>query len=263
MVNEKSPLLEAKNLRKVFGGLVAVDDVSIGVQEFSLHSIIGPNGAGKTTLFNMISGVLQPTRGNIIFNGQDITHLPVHRIAHLGIGRSFQITNIFSTLPVLENIRLSAQAMGKDNLRLFHSADGFKQYITRAEEVISLVGLDGKEMVPAMSLSHGEKRKLEIGIMLASDPKLLLLDEPTAGMSSEQVPALLEIIKKIRALGNKTIVLVEHRMDMVMSISDRITVMHLGNVLAEGTPQEISNTQSVQDAYLGSLYGKITAKKEA
>ena len=129
MVNEKSPLLEAKNLRKVFGGLVAVDDVSIGVQEFSLHSIIGPNGAGKTTLFNMISGVLQPTRGNIIFNGQDITHLPVHRIAHLGIGRSFQITNIFSTLPVLENIRLSAQAMGKDNLRLFHSADGFNNIL--------------------------------------------------------------------------------------------------------------------------------------
>ncbi|HNZ01299.1 MAG TPA: ABC transporter ATP-binding protein [Anaerolineaceae bacterium] len=256
-------ILEARNLRKVFGGLVAVDDVNIDIQEYSLHSIIGPNGAGKTTLFNMISGVLRPTRGQIIFKGRDITHLPTHQIAHAGIGRSFQITNIFPTLSVLENIRLASQAMGKDSLRLFHLADGLNKYIQKAEEVIALVGLTGKELIPAMSLSHGEKRKLEIGIMLAGDPELLLLDEPTAGMSSEQVPALLEIIQKIRNLGTKTIVLVEHRMDMVMTISDYITVMHLGNVLAEGTPQEISNTQSVQDAYLGALYGHITEKKEA
>ena len=129
--------------------------------------------------------------------------------------------------------------------------------------MIDLVGLNGKETALALNLSHGEKRKLEIAIMLASDPQLLLLDEPTAGMSSEQVPALLDIIQKIRSLGTKTIVLVEHRMDMVMSISDRITVMHLGNVLAEGSPREIANTQSVQDAYLGALYGDITGKKEA
>ncbi|NPV55334.1 MAG: ABC transporter ATP-binding protein [Anaerolineae bacterium] len=263
MESEKKPILEARNLRKEFGGLVAVEDVSISIHEHSLHSIIGPNGAGKTTLFNMISGVLRPTRGDVIFKGRNITHLPVHRIAHEGIGRSFQITNIFPTLTVLENIRLSAQAMGKENLSFFKSADSLKQYVAKAEEIIDLVGLNGKEPTLALNLSHGEKRKLEIAIMLASDPSLLLLDEPTAGMSSEQVPALLEIIKKIRALGTKTIVLVEHRMDMVMSISDRITVMHLGNVLAEGTPYEISNTQSVQDAYLGALYGDITNKKEA
>ena len=260
---EQKPLLEARNLRKEFGGLVAVEDVSISIRENSLHSIIGPNGAGKTTLFNMISGVLRPTKGQVIFKGRDITHLPIHRIAHLGIGRSFQITNIFPNLTVLENIRLSAQALGNDNLRILTSVVHLKKYLQKAEEVITLVGLNGKEQSLALNLSHGEKRKLEIAIMLASDPSLLLLDEPTAGMSSEQVPALLDIIKKIRGLGNKTIVLVEHRMDMVMSISDRITVMHLGNVLAEGTPQQISNTQSVQDAYLGALYGDITKKKEA
>jgi branched-chain amino acid transport system ATP-binding protein len=260
---EQPPLLQAVHLKKIFGGLIAVDDVSIDIREHSLHSIIGPNGAGKTTLFNMISGVLKPTHGRVIFKGQDITSLPTHRIAHQGIGRSFQITNIFPTLTVLESFRLSAQAMGRDNFRIFRPADRFKEYYARAEAIIDLVGLNGKEYAPALSLSHGEKRKLEIGIMLASDPELLLLDEPTAGMSSEQVPALLMIIEKIRELGSKTIILVEHRMDMVMSISDRITVMHLGNVLAEGTPQEIANTQSVQDAYLGALYGKITEKKEA
>lgn len=260
---DQQPLLEAKNLRKVFGGLVAVDDVSIDIHKHSLHSIIGPNGAGKTTLFNMISGAMRPTRGRVFFKGEEITNVPTHRIAHAGIGRSFQITNIFPTLTVLESIRLSGQAMGKDNLRFFHNADHLTRYVEKAEEVIELVGLNKKEHALAMSLSHGEKRKLEIGIMLASDPELLLLDEPTAGMSSEQVPALLEIIQKIRDIGNKTIVLVEHRMDMVMSISDRISVMHLGNLLAEGTPREIANTQSVQDAYLGALYGKITEKKEA
>ncbi|MBI9050532.1 MAG: ABC transporter ATP-binding protein [Anaerolineaceae bacterium] len=263
MESEKQPLLEAQQLRKVFGGLVAVDDVSVEIQRHTLHSIIGPNGAGKTTLFNMISGVMRPTRGHVIFKGQEITHLPTHQIAHLGIGRSFQITNIFPTLSVLESMRLSAQAMGKDNFRLFQDVDHFKRYLNQAEEIIDLVGLHGKEDASAASLSHGEKRKLEIGIMLASSPELLLLDEPTAGMSSEQVPDLLEIIRKIREMGNKTIVLVEHRMDMVMSISDRITVMHLGNVLAEGNPKEIANTQSVQDAYLGALYGELTEKSEA
>jgi branched-chain amino acid transport system ATP-binding protein len=262
MVPETIPLLQTRNLRKEFGGLVAVDDVSISIEEHTTHSIIGPNGAGKTTLFNMISGVLRPTRGAVIFKGKNITHLPVHRIVHEGIGRSYQITNIFPSLTVVENIRLAAQAMGKHSLNFFHSAENFPQYFARAGEVIDLVDLNGKENALALNLSHGEKRKLEIAIMLASDPELLLLDEPTAGMSSEQVPALLDIIKKIRELGTKTIVLVEHRMDMVMSISDRITVMHLGNVLAEGTPREISNTQSVQDAYLGALYGDITGNKE-
>ncbi len=263
MNSDREIILEAKNLRKEFGGLVAVEDVSVQIQARTLHSIIGPNGAGKTTLFNLLSGVLKPTRGFVYFKGQDITHLPPHRIAHLGIGRSFQITNIFPNLTVLENIRLASQALGSDNFRLLKSSSDFQKYIDKAQQVIERVGLKGREADLARNLAHGEKRKLELGIMLAADPQVLLLDEPTAGMSSEQVPALLEIIHSIMNLGDKTIVLVEHRMDMVMSISDRITVMHLGNLLAEGTPQEIASNQTVQSAYLGDLYGDLTESMEA
>ena len=254
-------ILETRNLRKEFGGLVAVDDVSIQIHERTLHSIIGPNGAGKTTLFNLLSGTLPPTAGQVFFQGQDITRLPPHRIAHLGIGRSFQITNIFPNLTVLENIRLAAQAMGGDNFKLFQDASGFVRYLDTATAVASRVGLEGRELYLASALPHGDKRKLELGIMLASNPKVLLLDEPTAGMSSEQVPALLDIIHSIMALGDKTVVLVEHRMDMVMSISDHVTVMHQGRVLAEGAPQEIAGNETVQSAYLGGLYGDLLARQ--
>lgn len=258
MAQNPEVILEARNLRKEFGGLVAVADVNVKVQARRLHAIIGPNGAGKTTLFNLLSGTIKPTRGRVFFKGQDITHLPPHRIAHLGIGRSFQITNIFPNLTVLENIRLAAQAIGHDSFRLLRPATHFRQYEEKARAVAARVGLTGRELVPARVLSHGDKRKLELGIMLASDPEVLLLDEPTAGMSSEQVPALLKVIHDIMAEGNKTIVLVEHRMDMVMSISDFITVMHLGEVLAEGTPNEIATNETVQRAYLGALYGDLT-----
>jgi branched-chain amino acid transport system ATP-binding protein len=253
--NAHEVILEAQGLRKEFGGLVAVADVSLGIRARTLHSIIGPNGAGKTTFFNLLSGTLPPTAGTVTYRGQEITNLPPYRIAHLGIGRSFQITNIFPNLTVLENIRLAAQAMGNDTFKLFRHFRSFDQYEAKALQVIGQVGLAGNELALARNLAHGEKRKLELGIMLASDPEVLLLDEPTAGMSSEQVPALLEIIENIMALGDKTIVLVEHRMDMVMSISDFITVMHQGRVLAEGTPGEIAANETVQRAYLGALYG--------
>ncbi len=255
-------ILEARNLRKEFGGLVAVDDVSLQVRARTLHSIIGPNGAGKTTLFNLLSGTMPPTRGSVFFKGRDITHLPPHRIAHLGLGRTFQITNIFPNLTVLENVRLAAQAMGHHNLRLLTPSDKFGQYLEQAEQVIIQVGLRGREYVPAANLPHGDKRKLELGIALAGNPEVVLLDEPTAGMSSEQVPALLEIIQNILTSGDRTIVLVEHRMDVVMSISDVITVMHQGRVLAEGTPREIAANEAVQNAYLGALYGDLTARAE-
>ena len=255
-------LLESRNLRKEFGGLVAVDDVSIRIYKQTLHSIIGPNGAGKTTLFNLLSGTFPPTHGQVFFKGQDITHLPPYRIAHLGMGRSFQITNLFPNLTVLENVRLAAQAMGKDNFKLLRHFNTLTRYTEKALEVIQQVGLQGHEGVPALTLPHGDKRKLELGIMLASDPELLLLDEPTAGMSSEQVPALLEIIRNLMKVGNRTVVLVEHRMDMVMRISDRITVMHQGRILAEGKPAEIAKDQMVQSAYLGGLYGDLTAGQE-
>ncbi len=248
-------LLEAIDLRKQFGGLLAVDGVSIQVHAGTLHSIIGPNGAGKTTLFNLLSGVLKPTSGKVFFKGHDITHYPPHRIAHLGIGRSFQITNIFSNLTVLENVRLACQSTGKDNFKIFNRADSFLHYGEKARAVLQKVGLAQREQMYASMLPHGDKRKLELGIMLAGDPELLLLDEPTAGMSSEQVPQLIDIIKGIMADGDKTVVLVEHRMDMVMNISDRITVMHQGQVLAEGIPHEIATNKHVQQAYLGALYG--------
>lgn len=258
MAQEPEVILEARELRKEFGGLVAVADVSVQIRTHTLHAIIGPNGAGKTTLFNLLSGTISPTRGHIFFKRHDITHLPPHRIAHLGLGRSFQITNIFPNLSVLENVRLAAQAMGHESYRLLQLATQFRQYEDKARQVIGRVGLAGRELTPARTLPHGDKRKLELGIMLASDPEVLLLDEPTAGMSSEQVPALLEIIRNIMATGDKTVVMVEHRMDMVMSISDFITVMHQGEVLAEGEPHQIAGNETVQKAYLGALYGDLT-----
>jgi len=247
-------ILRTENLRREFGALVAVDDVSMAVRAGTLHSIIGPNGAGKTTLFNLLSGNLKPTAGHVYYKGQEITNLPLHRTAHLGIGRSFQITNIFPTLTVLENIRLAAQALGNDNFRFFQSHRHFDRYERRAHEVIQQVGLADSTNRPARTLPHGEQRKLELGMILAPDPELLLLDEPTAGMASEQVPELMALIQQIQGAGQKTVMLVEHNMNVVMGASDVITVMHQGRVLAEGSPGEIARDETVQSAYLGGLY---------
>jgi branched-chain amino acid transport system ATP-binding protein len=250
----ESIILETRNLRREFGALVAVADVSMRVRAGSFHSIIGPNGAGKTTFFNLLSGNLKPTSGQVLFKGNDITNLPLHRTVHLGIGRSFQITNIFPNLTVMENIRLAAQAMGRDNFKFFRAAKAFRQYEDRAELVIEQVGLSARAYSPASTLPHGDQRKLELGMILAPDPEVLLLDEPTAGMASEQVPELMALIQEVQAAGNKTIMLVEHNMNVVMQASDAITVMHYGEVLAEGTPAAIAANETVQQAYLGALY---------
>ena len=247
-------LLETHNLRKAFGALVAVDDVSIQVHARTIHSIIGPNGAGKTTFFNLLSGNIEPTSGKVIYKGKDITRLPLHRSAHIGIGRSFQITNLFPNLTALENVRLACQALGKDNFSFLRPASHFRLYEQRAWAILQQVGLAERALMLARTLPHGDQRKLELGIILAADPELLLLDEPTAGMAAEQVPELLALIKQIQTSGDKTIVLVEHNMNVVMSISDRITVMHQGQMLAEGTPAEIAANETVQRAYLGGLY---------
>ena len=247
-------ILETHHISKHFGGLRAVDGVSLRVEVGALHSIIGPNGAGKTTLFNLIGGNLKPTSGRITYKRRDLTHLPLHRVAHLGIGRSFQITNIFPNLTALENARLAAQAQGKDNFKLWARASSFKRYEEMAMRALTQVGLAAKAHVPASVLPHGDKRKLELAILLAPDPELLLLDEPTAGMASEQVPELMNVIQQIRVKGSKTVILVEHNMNVVMNVSDRITVMHQGRVLAEGTPKEIAGNEMVQEAYLGKLY---------
>ena len=247
-------IFETKDLRKEFGALVAVADVSIKVHKNSLHAIIGPNGAGKTTFFNLLSGNLEPTSGQVFFKGKDITRQPVHRTIHFGIGRSFQITNIFPNLTVLENIRLASQALGKDNFKFFRATAAFERYEERAREVIELVGLTGKAYTLARTLPHGDQRKLELGMILAPDPEVLLLDEPTAGMAAEQVPELIALIQEIQKQGNKTVMLVEHNMNVVMSVSDVITVMHQGAVLAEGSPAEIAANETVRTAYLGGLY---------
>jgi branched-chain amino acid transport system ATP-binding protein len=247
-------ILETQNLRREFGALVAVADVSVKVQQGSFHSIIGPNGAGKTTFFNLLSGNLKPTSGQVIFKGNDVTKLPLYKTAHLGIGRSFQITNIFPSLTVIENIRLAAQALGKDNFKFFRAAGTFRRYEERAEVVLEQVGLSERAYAPANTLPHGDQRKLELGMILAPNPEVLLLDEPTAGMASEQVPELMALIQEVQADGDKTIMLVEHNMNVVMNVSDTITVMHYGEVLAEGSPAEISANETVQQAYLGALY---------
>ncbi len=253
-MTQKDIILETQNLSRYFGGLAAVNDVSIQVERNKLHAIIGPNGAGKTTLFNLISGVLKPSSGTVIYKGQDLSKLPVHRMIHLGLGRSFQITNIFPNLSAFENIRLATQSMRGDNFNIFKNTSKIAGCDERSWEVLEQVGLLEKAAVPGRFLAHGDQRKLELGMILAPDPEVLLLDEPTAGMASEQVPELIELIRGIQAQGSKTVLLVEHNMNVVMENADFITVMNHGEVLAEGVPAEIANNHDVQTAYLGGLY---------
>jgi len=226
---------------------MAVLDVDFALERGELRAIIGPNGAGKTTFFNIIAGNLPPTRGQILFKGQDITALPPHRRSHLGIGRSYQITNIFPDLTVFENIRVAAHTR-KTMFNFWTDAEKLDGVMKRATELLAYVGLAEKRPAPARTLSHGEQRYLELAIALATDPELLLLDEPTAGMSPEERGRTAEMIKRVAA--NVTVILVEHDMDVVMGISDRITVFHHGEILAEGSPAEVRANAAVQRVYL-------------
>ena len=250
-------ILETHDLSRYFGGLKAVDGVNLKVHAGHLHSIIGPNGAGKTTLFNLLSGAMKPSRGRVFLHGQDITDAPPHRSAHLGLSRSYQITNIFPNLTVLENVRLAAQALGSDNFKLFSPVERFGSYQERAQAALAETGLAAVAAVPARDLPHGDKRRLELAILIAQDLDLWLLDEPTAGLASEQVPQFMELLDRLRQAGQKTVVLVEHNMSVVMSLSDRISVMHQGQLLAEGTPAEIAADPTVRKAYLGELYDDL------
>jgi branched-chain amino acid transport system ATP-binding protein len=252
---DSSVILHTRDLARYFGGLRAVDGVDLNIQAGQFHSIIGPNGAGKTTLFNLLSGTLKPTRGQVFLRGRDITALPSHRIAHLGVGRSYQITNIFPTLTVFENVRIAAQALGPDNFRVFTRAASLKKYEDKALMVLGQTGLLGSAGQLAASLPHGDQRRLELAILLAQDPEILLLDEPTAGLAAEQVPQFMQLVDGLRRAGNKTVVLVEHNMSVVMAMSDRISVMHQGRLLAEGAPADIAANEMVQQAYLGELFG--------
>src|SRR3989441_11055578 len=243
-------LLRTEQLTRAFGSLLAVDRVNVSVRRGELRSIIGPNGAGKTTFFRLISGEMRPSSGRIWFDGRDITGLPQHQVARLGVAKSYQITNVFPHLSVLENVRVAVQG----HTRSFHfwsRADRLVDVRDKALGLLRTMGLEAKAERLAAHLSHGEKRHLELAIALASDPVLLLLDEPTAGMSPEETD---ETIVLIRELANgRAIVLVEHKMKVVMKISDRITVLHQGQVLAEGAPDEIRANLRVQQTYLGAI----------
>ena len=242
-------LLRTERLTRAYGSLVAVSAVDVTVRRGELRSIIGPNGAGKTTFFRLISGETVPTSGRIWFDGADITGMPQHVTARLGIAKSYQITNIFPHLSVLENVRVAVQGHAR-SFNFWSRADQLTDVRERAGAILKSVGLGAKTDVLAAHLSHGEKRHLELGIALASNPTLLLLDEPTAGMSAEETDATMRLIREL-AVG-RTVVLVEHKMKVVMGISDRITVLHQGQVLAEGTPEEIRANARVQQTYLGA-----------
>lgn len=254
MAERSELMLETKGLTIQFGGHVAVNDVHFQVKPQTFTSIIGPNGAGKTTFFNLLSGQLKPTAGSVFFAGRDITQTSVPERTRLGMGRSFQITNVFPNLTVLENVRLAVQSLGGVSFRLFSHYKKYKQFEVRAFELLEKVHLGNKAEQLAKNLSHGDKRKLEIAILLALEPKVLLLDEPTAGMSLEEVPAILDVIRAVKESGQHTILLIEHKIDMVLDLSDTLAVLFNGRLLASGSPEEIMNNDLVQSAYLGGLY---------
>jgi branched-chain amino acid transport system ATP-binding protein len=248
---EEQPIIETRDLTIRFGGHVAVDRVNLIVPPFTLKSIIGPNGAGKTTLFNMLTGQYRPTEGRIFLKGKDITTLSPSDRTRRGMGRSFQLTNIFPMLTVLENVRVAVQSRRGFGLNFWRSYLHFSDAEDEAFAILKDVLLETKWNATSASLTHGEKRKLEIAILLALNSEILFLDEPTAGMSQEEVPAILELLKKIKESRNKTILLVEHKMDMIMSLSDAIVVLQEGALIADGIPEEIYRNAAVQEAYLG------------
>jgi len=243
-------ILETKTLSKAFGALAAVNDVSLGIEAGTLHSIIGPNGAGKTTLFNLLTGTYPPDSGRILFDGRDITGTPAHRIAHLGIARSFQRTNVFPAFSLLDNVWVAAFACGASWKGLaWRRADRYPEVRARALAALADVGLGDKAGEAVREISHGEQRQLELAIALAAAPRVLLLDEPAAGLSPEETKKLVALVRSLK--GRYTIVLIEHKMDIIMSVSDRISVMHFGSVIAQGTPAEIQRNPEVRRAYLG------------
>jgi branched-chain amino acid transport system ATP-binding protein len=241
-------ILRTMGVGKVFGKFVALNNVSAESPKGAITSIIGPNGAGKSTYFNLLSGALRPTSGSVEFEGRDVTGMPQHRFAHMGVAKSFQITNVFPQLSTRENIRVGLQALVSryDMWRPRAKLPGLAE---QADELLALVGLWESRERPAKVLAHGEQRALEIGMALASRPRLLLLDEPTAGMSPEETRTMMDLIVKLAS--ERTVILVEHKMKLVLGISDRILVLHHGELLAEGTPSEVRQNEAVKRVYLG------------
>jgi branched-chain amino acid transport system ATP-binding protein len=246
-------ILETRNLAKSFAGYRAIDDVSLAVERGTIHAIIGPNGAGKTTFFNLLSGFVTPSSGSIVFADRDITGLAPHVIARLGIVRSFQINSIFAHLSVLDNVKVSLEAKTTLPSRFWLPDRATRPLDARARELLADVGLERECDLLAAQLSYGRKRALELAISLAQDPAVLLLDEPTAGMGTEDVGRISALIARVRA--GRTIVLVEHNLSVVADLSDRITVLQRGKVLVEGTYAEVKADARVVDAYLGGGAG--------
>jgi branched-chain amino acid transport system ATP-binding protein len=244
-------LLEVRNATKRFGSLVAVRDVSLEVQTGELRAIIGPNGAGKTTFFNLISGFFRPSSGTIHFDGRDVTTMPAYKRVVRGMGRTFQITEIFPELTVFENVRISTEVADGYRMRPWISPSKERAVRRQVEETLELTGLHAKANRLVGELAHGDQRAAEIAMALALRPRLLLLDEPTAGMGEQETYDITQLVRRLHKDGKLTILLIEHDMRVIFHLADRITVLDQGNLLAEGTPQEIASNESVQAAYLG------------
>jgi branched-chain amino acid transport system ATP-binding protein len=243
------PLLATRDLSKTFGGLTAVDEVSLDFHAGRAHAIIGPNGAGKTTLINLLSGDIAPDQGRILYRGEDVTRHTAFEMSRLGLGRSYQSTNIFPDFTCWQNCWIGAQSRLPTSMRFLRPAAGYREVRERARRALAACGLENRRDLPPSRLSHGEQRQLEIGIMLATEPELLLLDEPLAGMGSEESTAVVALLQELAR--EHTLVLIEHDMDAVFALTDVLTVMVNGRVLATGTPEEIRRNEAVQIAYLG------------
>jgi branched-chain amino acid transport system ATP-binding protein len=248
--------LETRGLTIRFGGHVAVDAVSCTFRPGELTAIVGPNGAGKTTYFNLISGQLAASAGEVLLDGRDVTRESAPVRTRTGIGRAFQLTNLFPGLPVVENVRLAIQSAAGVHYDMLRPWMRHTELIGRADAVLARVALTHRRNVPASSLPHGDQRKLEVALMIALKPKIFMFDEPTAGMSVDEVPVVLDLIAQLKQDTSKIILLVEHKMDVVRSLADRIIVLHNGQLVADGKPAEVIASPIVQEAYLGIAPGK-------
>jgi len=244
-------ILRTENLSIQFGALKAVNNVSLSITEHKFTTILGPNGAGKTTFFNLISGHFKASSGKVFFKDKDITKLTPQQRIHAGLGRSFQLTNVFPALTAHENVRLSVQSSAKIGFKMFRSYKKYDAIISETDRLLKEILLEDKADIKAGDLTHGEQRKLELGMVLAQKPEVLLLDEPTAGMSVEEVPVMIDMLQHIKDKGDTTIVLIEHKMGMVKALSDHVVVLVNGELLTEGDPDTVSQNPDVLAAYLG------------